>query len=167
MEEYLDAGRIVSTHGVKGEAKVVPLCDSAEFLRAFRTLYLDGKPLTVESFRIHKDAALIKFVGFDSVESVMALRGKVLQFARTDARLSPGQVFLADILGLPVYDTRRAQEIGALADVLFLPAGEVWVVKGPLGECMIPGNGGFIEPADPAEGRIVVHTIEGMLPDEN
>ena len=167
MEKFLDGGKIVSTHGVRGEAKVVPLCDDAEFLCSFRTLYLEGKALRVQSSRPHKGAALIKFEGIDTVESAMALRGKILQFNRQDAKLRPGQIFLADIYGMPVYDTRTETLIGKLSEVLFLPSGEVWVVKGDRGECLIPGNGGFIEPVDPASEQITVHTIEGMLADEN
>ena len=97
----------------------------------------------------------------------MALRGKRVRFDRGDVKLPKGHVFLADVYGLPVYDTRTERELGRLAEILFLPAGEVWVVRGDAGEIMIPQKGGFIDPVDPAEGRITVHTIEGMLPDED
>lgn len=167
QEQFLDAGNIVGTHGVRGEVKLVPLCDGAEFLKGLKVLYIDGRALPVEGIRSHKGAALIKFEGIDTVEAGMALRGKLVRFDRSDVKLPRGRVFLSDVYGLPVYDTRTEREIGTLAEILFLPAGEVWVVRGDAGEIMIPQKGGFIDPVDPAEGKITVHTIEGMLPDEN
>ena len=167
MNQFLEAGRIVSTHGVRGEVKLVPSCDSAEFLKRFDTLYIDGTPRAVRGLRVHKEAALISFAGVDTVEAAMTLRGKTVFFDRNAAKLAPGQVFLDDLYGLPVYDTRTEREIGTLAEVLFLPAGEVWVVRGESGESMIPMRGGFIDPVEPGAERITVHTIEGMLCDEN
>lgn len=166
-EQYLTAGQVVTTHGVRGEVKLIPSCDGAEFLKQFRRLYMDGQEMEIQSLRTHKDAALIKFKGIDSVESAMALRGKQFFFARADASLAPGQIFLDDLYGLPVYDTRKGCVIGKLEEILFLPAGEVWCVKGEAGECMIPQKGGFIDPVSPGDAQITVHTIEGMLPDED
>ena len=167
MNQLLEAGRIVATHGVRGEVKLVPSCDSAEFLKRFESLYIDGTPRTVRSLRVHKEAALISFAGVDTVEAAMTLRGKTVFFDRDAANLEPGQVFLADLYGLPVYDTRTEREIGVLSDVLFLPAGEVWVVHGESGDSLIPMRGGFIDPVESGAERITVHTIEGMLCDEN
>ena len=41
---FLEAGQIVNTHGIQGEVKIVPWCDSPEFLCRFDTLYLGERP---------------------------------------------------------------------------------------------------------------------------
>ena len=46
-ERFLEAGQIVNTHGVQGEVKIVPWCDTPEFLCGFRTLYIDGAPVEI------------------------------------------------------------------------------------------------------------------------
>ena len=53
-ERYLEGGRIINTFGIRGEVKIEPWCDSAEFLRRFKTLYIDNQPRKVRSARVHK-----------------------------------------------------------------------------------------------------------------
>ena len=52
-EPYLEAGKIINTFGVRGEVKLDPWCDSAEFLKPLKTLYIDGAPRAVASSRVH------------------------------------------------------------------------------------------------------------------
>ena len=161
-QTYLEAGQIVNTHGVRGEVKVQPWADGPEFLLSFDTVYLDGAPCRVEEARPQKTMVLLKLAGVDSVEAAAARRGKTVSVLRGDARLEPGRVFVADLLGLPVFDGER--EIGVLKDVLSLPAGDVYVVQGER-EYLVPAVPAFVEKADPDAGRIVVHLIEGMASD--
>ena len=57
-ERFIEAGEIVNTHGVRGEVKIMPWTDTPEFLRAVKTLYIDGRPHKVLASRIHKGAIL-------------------------------------------------------------------------------------------------------------
>lgn len=159
---FLEAGQIVNTHGVRGEVKIVPWADSPAFLAGFETLYLDGgKPLRVETARVHKSAVLVKFSGVDTVEAAMALKGKTVSIAREDAKLEPGAFFLADLAGLAVRD-EAGNGIGTLTEVLTPPAHNVYVVQGPGGEHMIPAVPEFVKKVDLDKGEIVVSLIEGM-----
>ena len=108
------------------------------------------------------DMVLLKLEGVDTVEAAAALRGRIVSVRRDDAALAEGRVFVADLLGLPVFDGGR--EIGKLQDVLTMPAGDVYVVKGER-EYLIPAVPAFVEQVDPDAGRIVVHLIEGMASD--
>ena len=101
---YLQTGKIVSTHGVHGEVKLLPWADGPEFLLQFHTLYLDGRPYQVEQSRVQKTCVLLKLEGIDTVEAASALRDKIVSIARADAKLPEGSLFIADLLGLPVYD---------------------------------------------------------------
>ena len=180
IQPYLEAGKIVSTHGIKGEVKVLPWADSPDFLTRFKTFYLvgggvldapnvsisdtrgpSGTPaptaLAVESSRVQKTVVLIKFKGIDTVEQAQQLRDKVLYIARDDPHIPAGTVFHADLMGLPV----RADgvEIGTIREILSMPASDVWVVKGTH-EYMIPNVKAFVPEINPALGYVEVNLIE-------
>lgn len=160
-QQYLQTGKIVSTHGVHGELKLLPWADGPEFLLQFHTLYLDGQPYAVERSRVQKTCVLVKLAGVDTVEQAQALRDKVVSIDRADAKLPAGAVFIADLLGLPVYDGERL--IGKLTEVYPTPANDVYVVQGENGEeHLIPSVPDFILERNLDEGFIRVKLIEGM-----
>ena len=68
QKKYLEAGEIVSTHGVQGEVKILPWADGPEFLLQFDTFYLDGRPYAVRSARVHKTCVLASLEGIDTPE---------------------------------------------------------------------------------------------------
>ncbi len=159
---FIEAGRIVNTHGVQGEVKIEVWLDSPKFFRSFKRLYTaGGQELKVLSARTHKDFVIAKLEGVEDLNAAMALKNKVVTFARADAKLPEGRFFIADILGSEVLDeTGRA--VGRLTDVLELPAGQVYVVEGEDGEHTIPNRSEFILDVNADEGVIRVHMIEGM-----
>ena len=160
MNEFLDCGQIVNTHGIHGEVRIVPWADSPEFLRGFSTLYTDGTPIRVTSSRVHKGSVIAKLDGVDTVEQAMLLKGKTVQIRRTDAKLPEGSFFLADIIGLPVVD-ESGQKLGVLREVLSPSVQQVYVVDGER-EIMIPAVPEFILETNIAGGYIKVRLIEGM-----
>ena len=158
-KEFLEAGKIVNTHGVRGEVRITPWADSADFLRRFHVFYIDGAPVKVLRSRVHKTQLIAALEGIDDVSAAMALKNKVISIRREDARLPEGRYFVQDLLGLPVR-TDAGDEIGALADILDLPQGQVYVVKGER-EILIPDVPDFILDVNPETG-LTVHLIEGM-----
>ena len=160
-QQYLQTGKIVSTHGVRGEVKLLPWADSPEFLLQFHTLYLDGKPFRVEQSRVQKTCALLKLEGIDTVEAASGLRDKIVSIARADARLPEGSVFIADLLGLPVYNGDVL--LGRLTEVMPTPANDVYIVRAEDGqEHLIPAVPDFILERNLDKGYIRVRLIEGM-----
>lgn len=159
---FLEAGQIVNTHGIRGEVKIVPWCDSPDFLCQFSTLYLDGQPIGVRAARVHKGNVLASLEGVDSVEAAMALKGKVLHIDRTGVVLPEGRHFLADLMGLRVLDAATGEELGVVADVLTPPAHEVYVVRGPGREYLIPAVDEFLIETNVDRGFLRVKLIEGM-----
>ena len=75
---FLEAGKIVNTFGVRGEVKLQPWCDSAEFLKPFKTLYVDGQPRAVASSRVHKGMLIVRFEGVEDVNAAMLLKNKIV-----------------------------------------------------------------------------------------
>ena len=157
----IDAGRIVNTHGVRGEVKIEVWLDSPRFLKSFKRLTLDsGEELKVMDAKVHKGFVIAKFEGVDDVNAAMRLKGKTLSVRREDAALPKGAFFLQDIINARVVD-EDGNEIGTLVDILETPASNVYVVKGET-EHLIPAVPEFIKKTDPDAGLITVHLIEGM-----
>lgn len=77
-KQFLECGKIVTTHGIKGEVKVQPWCDSPDFLLDFETLFLrrGETPLTVERARVQKNMVVLKIAGVDTPEAAAALRNQ-------------------------------------------------------------------------------------------
>ena len=160
--QFLEAGEIVNTHGIRGEVKIMPWADSPEFLCQFDTFYLDGKPVKVLAARPHKTMVLAQLEGVDTVEKAMRLKGKVLSIDRTGVELPEGRHFLADLMGLTVLDNATGEELGRIEDILTPPAHEVYVVRGRGKEYMIAAVDAFLAETNVEGGYIRVNLIEGM-----
>ena len=160
MNEFLDCGQIVNTHGIHGEVRIVPWADSPDFLCQFSTLYVDGRALEVTASRVHKGSVIARLQGVDTVEAAMTLKGKTVQLCRADAKLPEGAFFLADIIGLDVVD-ENGNKLGTLREVLSPSVQQIYVVEGQW-EIMIPAVPEFILETNIEAGYIRVRLIEGM-----
>ena len=161
-QQYLEAGQIVTTHGVRGEMKVLPWADGPDFLMEFDRVRIDGKEYNVESCRIQKSCNLLKLEGIDTMEAAQAMHGKTLEIYREDA--DPDIIFAAELIGIEVYQDDLL--IGKLVDVLDYPGNKVYVVKGEK-EYMIPAVKAFVLSTDMDHNRMQVKLIEGMAINEN
>ena len=160
--QFLDAGQIVTTHGVRGEMKVLPWADGPDFLLEFDRVRIEGKDYRVESCRVQKSCNLLKLEGIDTMEAAQAMHGKTLQIYREDT--DPDIIFAAELIGMDVYQTDVL--IGKISDVLDYPGNKVYVVKGEK-EYMIPAVKAFILSTDMDANRMDVKLIEGMATNEN
>ena len=164
QNQYLEVGKVTNVHGLMGEVKIQPWADSPEFLCQFKTLYVDEAhwPIQVERARVHKNMVIMKFEGLTDVPSALSLRNAILYIDRSDAKLPEGAFFLADIYGLEVRDASTGEVLGKIADVLTLPANNVYVVKGGARELMIPAVPQFIAETNMEDGFIRVNMMEGL-----
>lgn len=160
--EFIEAGEIVSTHGVRGEMKVLPWVDSPEFLLDIQRVRVAGTDYKVESCRIQKTCNLMVFSGVDTMEAAQALRGKTVQVFRED--LDPDLIFAAELIDMVVMEGN--EELGRIVDVLDYPGNKVYVVKGKH-EYMIPAVKAFVLDTDLDNNIMQVKTIGGMRTDES
>lgn len=160
--QFLEAGEIVTTHGIRGEVKVLPWADSPEFLLGFNRVVIDAKEYKVQQCRVQKSCDLLKLAGVDTMEDAQQFRGKIVQVYRDDA--PEGLIFAAELEGIQVY----AEDclLGELTEVLDYPGNKVYVVKGEH-EYMIPAVKAYILSTDLEANRMDVQLIEGMRTDEN
>ena len=164
QQRFLEAGQIVTTHGLRGEFKVLPWADEPDFLCMFDTVYIDGTAYEVCSSRVQKNCVFLQVEGIDTVEQASALRNKVVYIDREEIELEDGAVFIADLIGLPVL--ADGQEIGTIQEVLTPPGNDVYVVSGEH-QYMIPAVKEFIQEINVSEGYVKVQLIQGMRTDEN
>ena len=155
--EFLEAGEIVSTHGVRGEMKVLPWADGPDFLCEFDRVRIGGKDYNVENCRVQKTCNLLKIEGVDTMEAAQTMRGKTVEIYRCDA--PEGLIFAAELMGMTVLC--EGEEIGKITDVLDYPGNKVYVVKGQK-EYMIPAVKAFVLSTDIDAGTMQVQLIEGM-----
>ena len=160
--QYIEAGEIVTTHGVRGEVKVLCWLDDPEMLCEFDRCRIDGKEFAMEQVRVQKTCNLVKLQGIDTVEDAQKLRGKTLELYRDD--IDDEVIFAAELIGVEVF--ADGVKIGKITDVLDYPGNSVYVVKGQY-EYMIPAVNQFILETNMEENTMQVKLIEGMRSDEN
>ena len=159
---FIEAGEIVTTHGVRGEVKLLTWLDSPEDLCGFSRCRIDGRDYEIQSCRIQKTCNLVKLSGVDTMEAGQALRGKVLELFRED--VPEDVIFAAELVDMEVFADDTC--IGKITEVLDYPGNAVYVVKGKH-EYMIPAVREFILSTDVQANRMTVKLLEGMRSDEN
>ncbi len=160
-KSFIDAGEIVTTHGVRGEAKVLTWLDCPEMLCEFERCRIDGKEYKIENCRVQKTCNLLKLQGIDTMEDAQAMRGKTVQLYRED--ISPDVIFGDELIGVEVFC--EGEKIGEITEVLDYPGNAVYVVD--KGAYMIPAVKEFVLSTDIDKNKMAVKLIEGMGSDEN
>ena len=159
---FLEAGRIINTHGIRGEVRLQPWADSPEFLAGFEHLYIDGVPTKVLSARVHKGCVIAALEGVYDIDAAIKLKNKTVSIDRDDVSLEEGRHFIIDLIGLLALDADTGMELGTVADVLSLPSNDVYIIKGEK-EILVPAVPDFVKEINIEAGFIRLHLIEGMI----
>jgi 16S rRNA processing protein RimM len=170
IKEYLEIGKITSTHGIKGEVRVQPWCDSPEFMKKFKTLYFDRKgekPVSV-SCRPNGNMVIMKMQGVDTVEEASKYREKILYMKRSDAKLPEGTWFIQELIDCKVVDADDENiSYGILSDVSETGANDVWHITKDGKEYLIPAIPSVVISTDVVEGIIKIRPLKGIFDNEN
>ena len=170
LKPYLECGQIINTHGVRGTVKVDPWGDSptavAKLSRVFLQKGSQWQCMAVRHASVFKQFVLMDIEGVDDMDAAMAMRGTTLYAAREDFHLSEGQYFLADVIGVPVYDDRFEGNVllGTVREIMPGVAAGVYVIDTPYGEAMVPAVPAFIKKVEPGE-YVRIFPIDGMFPE--
>lgn len=164
-QPYLECGKIINTHGVRGTLKLESWCDTPAILagltRIWRKKGEEFLPLNIRRTSVFKQFVLADVEGIEDLDAAMALKGTVVYAARED--LDPGDgFFIADLIGLPVKKAESGEIYGILTDVINRGAQDIYVIDTPNGERMMPAVDEFVRRIDLDEG-IFVSPIPGML----
>ena len=161
-QEFIQVGRIVNAHGIRGEVRVQPRRVSPALLTRCKTFYIDGQAVVPTANHVHKDMVLLKLPGVDDMNAALTYKGKPLSIRRSDITRPDGEFFDDELLGLEVYDCDTGALLGTLTAVDEYPASKVYTVKGER-EILIPAvKDAFIRSVDLDGGRMEVKVWEGM-----
>lgn len=159
---YIEAGEIVTTHGVRGEVKILSWLDSPEMLCEFDRCRIEGKEYVMDSVRVQKTCNLVKLRGVDTMEDAQKLRGKTMELYRED--ISDELIFASELVDVEVYADGAC--IGKIKEVLDYPGNSVYVVQGER-EYLIPAVKEFILSTDLERNQMQVKLLKGMASDED
>ena len=171
VKRYLQVGKIVSTHGVRGELRVQPWCDGPDYMCRFSVLYFDEQGREgrrVLSCRPHGNITLLTLEGVDSLEAARALRGRILYMDREESGIGENEWFIEDLIGCRVTDADTGRLYGTLTEVSQTGANDVWHIRSEQGrEYLIPAIRDVVHSVDPAAGRITITPLKGIFDDED
>ena len=164
--EMIECGKVLNTHGVRGEIKVDNYCDEG-FYKKIKTIFVGGTEYRIKSSRDHGAFVLLTLDGIESIDQAMLLKNKPITVRRADLKLKKGEYLYQDLYGFEVYDLRKEAVIGKLREVLERPASMVYAIDCGGREILIPAVEPFHQGVDLDNKVLTLRTIEGMLPDEN
>ena len=169
MKRFLEIGKIVSVHGLKGDVKVEPWCNEPEFICEFDRIYskYGNKENEIERCRIQKNMAIMKIKGIDSVEEGQAVRNKILFMDRNDVELEDGYYFFQDLIGLEVIDSENQKVYGKIKEVLQTGANDVYHIKNDGGKSYyIPAIPDVVDKVDLTDEKMFITPLEGLFDED-
>lgn len=166
--KMFNVGKIVNTHGIKGEVKVLRISDFEERFAPGESVYVikNDKPikLIITAHRIHKGFDLVQFKGYENINLVEPFKGcelKIREEQLTD--LNEDEYYYYEIIGCEVFTTDD-KKLGQIKEILSPGANDVWVVKQNQGkDILIPYIEDIVKEIDIDEGKIVIEPMEGLL----
>lgn len=164
-KEYIECGRIIAPHGVRGLVKVESWCDSPAVLASRKRVFLlTGGEYTeraVESATVSSRGVIMN-IGIPSREDAQMMKNTTLYLKRCDIPIPKGASLIADMIGLPVIDVDTSEVYGTLEDVSEAARGRLYSVKTEKGEVLIPDVPEFIKKIDTDTG-IFIKPIPGFF----
>ena len=170
---YLLVGRVLRPHGVRGELRVQIITDYPERLAQHNCFYLarpdfpqEVRRYPVEGLRVHKKVLLLKLDGCDDRNVADELRGMLVQIPIEEAvPLEEGEYYLFQLIGVQV-ETESGEWLGRVVEVIETGANDVYVVRGPRGEVLLPAVDEVVLGLDLESKRMVVHLLPGLLAED-
>lgn len=164
--QYLVVGEVLKAWGFNGEVKVKIISDYPKRLVKHKTVYVgkNARAFQVERARLHSGYALLKFVGYDSPESVAKLRGEIVQIPLEEAApLKKNQYYQHQLIGLEVVTT-GGDSLGTLTEILETGANDVYLVRTPEGkEILLPAIKSVIQNIDLPAHTMTVELMPGIV----
>lgn len=163
---FLVIGQVTKPHGVRGEMRVMPLTDRPERFSWLKEVFLGedgGRRAKVTAARVHQGFILLKIEGYETRDDAETLRGTKLTIPEDQAiPLDEGEYYLRDLLGMKVV-TDEGRQLGVLEDVIETGANNVFVVRGPDGEVLLPDIPDVVVEIDFEEELMTVRPLPGLL----
>lgn len=171
MNKWFNVGKVVNTHGVKGEVRVISITDFKEerYKKGNKLFLFNGEnspiELIVASHRQHKSFDLLSFEGYGSLNDVEFMKGMTLKVPESQlGELPEGEYYFYEIIGCTVLTT-VGEQLGKVTEVLTPGANDVWVVKTSENqEVYIPYIDQVVKEVNVKEKVITIELMDGLLP---
>ncbi len=170
IKQYIEVGKIVGTHALKGEVRVECWCDNPEFICKFKNLYnSDGSiKYKVLKAKVHKNVAILLLEGVNTIEEADKQRGKILYIKRQDAKLDKDAYFIQDLIGMTVVDNSDNNIIyGKITDIFKTGANDVYQVTKDNKDYLIPAIPQVIIDIDIENLIMKIEAMKGIFDDED
>lgn len=164
--EFLEVGKIINTHGLRGEVKVVTWTDSPDVFETLKSVAAKTRAgditLSIKGVKYQKNNIIVKFAEIDSVEEAEKLKNAVLSASRDElGELPEGVYYIADLVGCEVFDENG--KIGVLSDVFTAGASDVYDIKRDgKKNILVPIIDGVLKNVDIGGKRIDIKIPEGL-----
>lgn len=167
-KEYLEAGKIVSTHGIRGEVKIMPYCDSPELLCEFDRLFIgrNHDEIGIERARVQKNMVIAKLEGINTPEDAEKYRNIMLFMHRDDLELDEGTYFIQDLIGIEVRNADTNELYGVIDDVIETGANDVYSIKGESRSYLIPAIPDVVISTDIDGELMLIRPLEGLFDED-
>ena len=164
MGTLIEIGKIVNTHGIRGEVKVAPWCDDPYMFCDLSYFYADGEKCEILRARVHKNSVIVELDGVSGIDAANAMRNKIITIEREVlGELDEGVYYIQDLIGVSV-ETEDGQALGVIDDVIKTGSNDVYQLKSaeqkPL---LIPALKDVILEVDIMAKRMVVRLPDGLL----
>ncbi len=168
-KDYIESGKIVGTHGVRGGLRIQPWCDTPDFLCNFKKVFLKEKDgynsVKVRSAKPHGNVVLMELDGIVDMDMAEALRGRVIYLQRSALKLDEGRYLICDLIGCDVFDADSDEVLGKISDVSKTGANDVWHIERDGKEYLIPVIDDVVLDVDIDENKVVIRPLKGIFED--
>jgi len=160
--EYVFLGRIVNTHGIKGELRILSSFEYKKqiFVPNFPIYVGENKEKQeIVSYRHHKEFEMVTLNGYNNINEVLKYKGKNVYVLREDLNLGDNYL-LDDLINLDIY--HNDTKIGVVDDIIDNNSNILLHISGE-NKFYIPKNNNFIKSVNLSKNRIDVENIEGLI----
>lgn len=162
--QYIEFGKITSTHGIKGEMKIYPYTDDVDNILKQKKVYINSKEYTVSSMKFHKNMFITKLKEIDTIEQAEKFRNFIIQRELDENEvLEEDTYYIKDLVKCTVF-LEDGTEFGKLIDVFQTGANDVYVIKTTVNnEVLIPAIKDVVKDIDIKTKKIVIELMEGLI----
>lgn len=162
--EILELGKVVNTHGIRGEIKIQPWCDDPEVFDSLNYVYIGGERYEILRSRFHKNCVIVQIDGITNINDAELMRNKIVTIEREMlGELPEGTYYIADLEGLEV-KTVDGDILGNIKEVIRTGSNDVYVLdnddKKPI---LIPVIEQVVKEVNIDDGYVTVELMKGLI----
>lgn len=165
MREFFKVGKIVNTHGLKGEVKVIPSTEDVNNFKRYEVIFIDGIERKILGVKFQKDRVILKIEGIDFIDDAEKYKNKIIEVPRDMEPELPEDTFYArDLIGIHVFDT-KGNDLGPIYDVIETKNNDVYWIREPK-ELLIPVLKDIVLDINLEDEKIIIRPVGEWLDED-